>query len=43
MGWQFGDFAGFYGFKPILHRPYRGRQMTATALAHRKKLLDEKR
>ena len=21
---QFGDFAGFYGFKPILCRPYRG-------------------
>ena len=22
--WQFEDFAGFYGFKPILCRPYRG-------------------
>ena len=21
---QFEDFAGFYGFKPILRRPYRG-------------------
>jgi transposase len=24
LNWQFEDFAGFYGFNPILCRPYRG-------------------
>lgn len=24
LNWQFKDFAGFYVFKPVLCRPYRG-------------------